>query len=66
MRVEGIVRLMKPSLVPPENYETNYFLEMDKECALLGLVSLTLALVNIICIFLAALVVLKVRYLNTS
>ncbi|XP_042897539.1 uncharacterized protein [Parasteatoda tepidariorum] len=61
VRVEGILRLMKPSLVPPEDYETNYFIEMDKECAVLGLVSLTLALVNIICIFLAALVVLKIK-----
>ncbi|XP_054723771.1 uncharacterized protein LOC129233865 [Uloborus diversus] len=55
------MRLLKPSLVPPIDYEVHYFPEMDRECAVLGLVSLVLALINIICIFLAALVVLKIK-----
>ncbi|GFR06482.1 uncharacterized protein TNCT_493201 [Trichonephila clavata] len=61
LRVDGLLRLFKPSLMPPMNYEWNYYPEMDKECALLGLVSLALALVNIVCIFLSALVVLKIK-----
>ncbi|GIY49845.1 uncharacterized protein CEXT_344601, partial [Caerostris extrusa] len=61
LRIDGTLRLYKPSLMPPVNYETNYFPEMDRECATLGLVSLALALVNIVCIFLAALVVLKIK-----
>ncbi|CAL1273558.1 unnamed protein product [Larinioides sclopetarius] len=60
VRVDGLLRLFKPSLTPPVNYEVNYFQEMDRECAVLGLVSLALALVNIVCIFLSAMVVLKV------
>ncbi|GFU41877.1 uncharacterized protein NPIL_389212 [Nephila pilipes] len=61
VRIDGLLRLFKPSLMPPLNYEWNYYPEMDKECALLGLVSLALALVNIVCIFLSALVVLKIK-----
>ncbi|KAF8782819.1 hypothetical protein HNY73_013055 [Argiope bruennichi] len=61
VRVDGTLRLYKPSLTPPVNYEINYFSEMDRECAVLGLVSLSLALVNIVCIFLSAMVVLKIK-----
>ncbi|GBM80321.1 hypothetical protein AVEN_132890-2, partial [Araneus ventricosus] len=61
VRVDGLLRLYKPSLTPPVNYEINYFPEMDRECAVLGLVSLALALVNIVCIFLSAMVVLKIK-----
>ncbi|CAL1273559.1 unnamed protein product [Larinioides sclopetarius] len=61
VRVDGLLRLFKPSLTPPVNYEVNYFQEMDRECAVLGLVSLALALVNIVCIFLSAMVVLKIK-----
>ncbi|KAG8187350.1 hypothetical protein JTE90_011712 [Oedothorax gibbosus] len=61
VRYDGALRLLKPSLRPPVGYQTNYYIEMDSECALLGLVSLALALVNIACIFVAAVIVLKIK-----
>lgn len=51
---------MKPALMPPEGYVVQYSDNMAIECFFLGLVSLGLTTVNVICIFVMAYVVLKV------
>ncbi|XP_067124254.1 uncharacterized protein [Centruroides vittatus] len=58
---DNVSRMIKPSLIPPEGYHVEYFNTMEKECAVLGVVSLLLTLVNILCIFLMAVLVLKIK-----
>lgn len=61
IKKNNVSRMIKPSLIPPEDYDVQYFDSMEKECAILGVVSLLLTLVNILCIFLMAVLVLKVK-----
>lgn len=53
-------REIKPSLLAPDNYHVLYNDNMAIECFYLGLVSIGLTTVNIICIIIMAYVVLKV------
>ncbi|XP_022253639.1 uncharacterized protein LOC106469415 [Limulus polyphemus] len=59
--IAGNIYLTKPSLVPPRDYQIMYSFRMDRECAILGLISLLLTLVNILCIIIAAVCVLKIK-----
>ncbi|GIY96751.1 uncharacterized protein CEXT_450201 [Caerostris extrusa] len=52
---------VKPALLPPDTYTPTYYPLMDKECAVLGIISFLLTVLNIICIIMAALVILKVK-----
>ncbi|XP_042897542.1 uncharacterized protein [Parasteatoda tepidariorum] len=52
---------VKPALLPPDTYTPQYFPLMDKECAVLGIVSFLLTILNIICIVIAALIILKIK-----
>ncbi|GBM45306.1 hypothetical protein AVEN_51198-1, partial [Araneus ventricosus] len=52
---------VKPALLPPDTYTPTYYPLMDKECAVLGIVSFLLTILNIICIIIAALIILKVE-----
>lgn len=52
---------MKPSLTPQENYVVLYSFNIAIECAIMGVISLGLVAVNVICIFVMAYVVLKVN-----
>lgn len=51
---------VKPALLPPDTYTPTYYPLMDRECAVLGIISFLLTVVNIICIIIAALIILKV------
>ncbi|UYV60446.1 hypothetical protein LAZ67_1001173 [Cordylochernes scorpioides] len=51
---------LKPSLAAPKGYHPVFSDSMDVECGVLGVVSLGLTLVNIVCIVLMAVAVLKV------
>lgn len=48
-------------LAPMEGYDWTFSPNMAIECGLLGVVSLALALVNVICIYLAAYLLLKIK-----
>ncbi|KAG8187303.1 hypothetical protein JTE90_011674 [Oedothorax gibbosus] len=52
---------VKPALLPPDTYTPTYYPLMDKECAVLGIISFLLTIVNIICIVISALIILKVK-----
>ncbi|XP_035233771.1 uncharacterized protein LOC118205589 [Stegodyphus dumicola] len=52
---------VKPALLPPDTYTPTYYPLMDRECAVLGIISFLLTVVNIICIIIAALIILKVK-----
>ncbi|GFS80926.1 uncharacterized protein NPIL_62451 [Nephila pilipes] len=52
---------VKPALLPPDTYTPTYYPLMDKECAVLGIISFLLTILNIICIIIAALIILKVK-----
>ncbi|PRD25408.1 UNVERIFIED_CONTAM: hypothetical protein NCL1_41013 [Trichonephila clavipes] len=52
---------VKPALLPPDTYTPTYYPLMDKECAVLGIISFLLTILNIICIIIAALIILKVH-----
>ncbi|KAH9363584.1 hypothetical protein HPB48_013767 [Haemaphysalis longicornis] len=62
VNVTGRPVLVAPAFVAPSNYQPYYFDEysMHKECALLGVISFCLTVVNILCIILAGTLVLKV------
>jgi hypothetical protein len=48
-------------LAPMQGYDWTFSSNMAIECALLGLVSLLLALVNVVCIYLSAYLLLKIK-----
>ncbi|XP_055933379.1 uncharacterized protein LOC129963216 isoform X2 [Argiope bruennichi] len=52
---------VKPALLPPDTYTPTYYPLMDKECAVLGIISFLLTILNIICIIIAALIILKIK-----
>lgn len=52
---------VKPALLPPDTYTPTYYPLMDKECAVLGIISFLLTILNIICIIISALIILKVK-----
>lgn len=63
VNVTGRPVLVAPAFVAPSNYQPYYFDEysMHKECALLGVISFCLTVVNILCIILAGTLVLKIK-----
>ncbi|CAL1277622.1 unnamed protein product [Larinioides sclopetarius] len=52
---------VKPALLPPDTYTPTYYPLMDKECAVLGIISFLLTILNIICIIISALIILKIK-----
>lgn len=61
VNVTGTAMLVPPSFLAPSNYQPYYFDEfsMHKECAVLGVVSFCLTVVNILCIIISGTLVLK-------
>ncbi|KAI1295681.1 Uncharacterized protein HDE_05382 [Halotydeus destructor] len=54
-------RDIKPSVMPPDGYNVQYNDNMAVECLFLGIVSLGLVTVNVICIFVMAFTLLKIK-----
>ncbi|CAN8001647.1 unnamed protein product [Ixodes hexagonus] len=61
VNVTGTTMLVPPAFLAPSNYQLYYFDEynMHKECAVLGVISFCLTVVNILCIILSGTAVLK-------
>lgn len=63
VNVTGTTMLVPPAFIAPTNYRPAYFDEynMHKECAVLGVISFCLTVVNILCIILSGTLVLKIK-----
>ncbi|EEC17297.1 hypothetical protein IscW_ISCW012364 [Ixodes scapularis] len=61
VNVTGTTMLVPPSFLAPSNYQPYYFDEfsMHKECAVLGVVSFCLTVVNILCIIMSGTLVAR-------
>jgi len=51
----------KAALAPMEGYNVQYSNDMAIECGVLGIISLGLATVNVVCIFISAIILLKIK-----
>lgn len=63
VNVTGTTLTVSPAFIAPLGYTPYYFdkYSMHKECALLGVISFCLTVVNILCIILAGTLVLKIK-----
>ncbi|KAL1420490.1 hypothetical protein MTO96_024308 [Rhipicephalus appendiculatus] len=63
VNVTGTTLTVPPAFIAPVGYSPYYFdrYSMHKECALLGVISFCLTVVNILCIILAGTLVLKIK-----
>ncbi|XP_065303365.2 uncharacterized protein [Dermacentor albipictus] len=68
VNVTGTTLTVSPAFIAPMGYSPYYFdkYNMHKECALLGVISFCLTVVNILCIILAGTLVLKIKEIAPS
>ncbi|XP_050030844.1 uncharacterized protein [Dermacentor andersoni] len=68
VNVTGTTLTVSPAFIAPLGYSPYYFdkYNMHKECALLGVISFCLTVVNILCIILAGTLVLKIKEIAPS